>query len=55
VLWLNKAKWALRALNIPGEGKGCLVTYRMIGQCEKLRIVRYIIALFQTDQLATSI
>jgi len=34
---------------MPREGKGCLVTYRLIGQRDKLRIVRYIIVSFQTD------
>ena len=34
---------------MPREGKGCLVTYRLIGQCHKLRIVRYIIVSFQTE------
>jgi len=40
---------------MPREGKGCLVTYKLIGQCDKLRIVRYIIVLFQTDHVVQPI
>ena len=43
---VNKGKWAMRALNVPKEGKGCLVTYRANSQSEKSRIVHYIIVLF---------
>ena len=53
--WRKKQSGLAPALNMSREGKGCLVMYKLIGPCDKLRIVRYRIVLFQTDHIVQPI